>query len=56
MRTSIELQNLSHTNELMGNDGDTIFAMVRTPSIKNKTFSLYDDDTEVRSREAGLHV
>ena len=57
MRTSTELQNLSHTNELMGNDGDTIFAMVRTPSIKNKTFSLYDDDdTDVRSRDAGIHV
>jgi hypothetical protein len=32
MRTSSELQNLSHTNELMGNDRDTIFAMVCTPS------------------------
>ena len=31
-RTSSELQNLSHTNELMGNDRDTIFAMVCTPS------------------------
>ncbi len=27
MRTSTELQNLSHTNELMGNDGDTIELM-----------------------------
>ena len=31
-RTSSELQYLSHTNELMGNDRDTIFAMVCTPS------------------------
>jgi hypothetical protein len=31
-RTSSELQNLFHTNELMGKHRDTIFAMVCTPS------------------------
>ena len=32
MRTSSEFQNLSRTNEVMGNDRDVIFTMVCTPS------------------------
>ena len=34
VRTSSEIQNLSHTNEVMRNDCDTIFVMLSTPSRK----------------------
>jgi hypothetical protein len=39
-RTSRELQNLPHTNKLMGNDRDTIFAMVLYSFEHKRTNSL----------------